>query len=340
VINFGDFPLRRDDLGASWADADEQRREQWMRIGIVPLDYADSVAADYPDLLEIVRQKVMPIRLTDNRELYRRHWWQYAEKRVDLYSATRKLERVLAINCGATPHMSFCFLSSNHVFANTLAIVSLDSFGAFAVLQSRIHEIWARFMASSMKDDLRYTPSDCFEPFPFPQGFESSSDLGQVGSAYHDVRSQLMQIQNKGLTAIYNWFHDPECENPGIVRLRELHHTVDQTVLDVYGWSDIHPSCEFIPEFEDEGEEEENGRHHKEKYRFRWPDEIRDEVLARLVNLNRERALEEGLTVAGEVVAASSASAKPKKTGNKNRKSKKAIQDKAATLFAVGPEEA
>ena len=35
----------------------------------------------------------------------------------------------------------------------------------------------------------------------------------------------------------------------------------------------------------------------KKKYRYRWPDEIRDDVLARLLELNRQRALEEGQVV-------------------------------------------
>ena len=35
----------------------------------------------------------------------------------------------------------------------------------------------------------------------------------------------------------------------------------------------------------------------KKKYRYRWPDEMRDEVLARLLELNRQRALEEGQVV-------------------------------------------
>ena len=43
-------------------------------------------------------------------------------------------------------------------------------------------------------------------------------------------------------------------------------------------------------------DEDDNGRQHKQKYRYRWPDEVRDEVLARLLELNRERALEEGQT--------------------------------------------
>ena len=33
----------------------------------------------------------------------------------------------------------------------------------------------------------------------------------------------------------------------------------------------------LIPEFEEEEEEQENGRQPRKKYRYRWPDEIRDE---------------------------------------------------------------
>ena len=60
------------------------------------------------------------------------------------------------------------------VFADRLSF-SLALSAAFCALQSRPHEIWARFFGSSMKDDLRYTPSDCFETFPFPRGWATSS---------------------------------------------------------------------------------------------------------------------------------------------------------------------
>jgi len=68
-----------------------------------------------------------------------------------------------------------------------------------------------------------------------------------------------MVKNNKGLTAIYNRFHDPEEENPDIVRLRELHAAMDRVVLDAYGWTDIQPKCEFLLDYEEEEDEEENG---------------------------------------------------------------------------------
>ena len=44
VINFKDWPLRRADLGEPWAGAEEDRRREWLRCGVVPLDYPDRVA--------------------------------------------------------------------------------------------------------------------------------------------------------------------------------------------------------------------------------------------------------------------------------------------------------
>jgi len=103
-----------------------------------------------------------------------------------------------------------------------------------------------------------------------------------------------MLAHNKGLTATYNEFHNPDTDWPEISGFRELHDRMDRAVLDSYGWSDIRPVCEFLPEFEDDEEDEDNGRTRKKKFRNRWPDELRDEVLARLLDLNRKRALEEG----------------------------------------------
>ena len=63
-------------------------------------------------------------------------------------------------------HGSFAFLPANMVFSEQLIVFPLETNAVFAALQSRAHEVWARFFSSSMKDDLRYTPSDCFETPP------------------------------------------------------------------------------------------------------------------------------------------------------------------------------
>ena len=61
-------------------------------------------------------------------------------------------------------------------------------------------------------------------------------------------------------------------------------------MLDAYGWSDIATGCEFLLDYEIEEGEWGNK---KKPYRYRWPEEVHDEVLARLLELNAERAREE-----------------------------------------------
>ncbi|MBN8656041.1 MAG: N-6 DNA methylase [Anaerolineae bacterium] len=270
----------------------------------------------WPDLMGIIEKKVRPEREVQNRKALRERWWQYAEKRPGLYKAIEDLQRVLVINCGAGPHASFAFLPANMIFANTLAVIAHDNYGAFCALQSRPHEVWARLFGSTMKDDLRYTPTDCFETFPFPEYWGTNPKLEFAGKEYYEFRATLMVRNDEGLTATYNRFHNPEERDPEILKLRELHSTMDHAVLEAYGWHDIPTACDFFLDYEID---EEEWGDKKKPYRYRWPDEVRDEVLARLLELNAERAKAEA--VESEAKAAEEAKNKPAKSG-KGRKKK------------------
>jgi hypothetical protein len=75
---------------------------------------------------------------------------------------------------------------------------------------------------------------------------------------------------------------------------------MDRAVLDAYGWTDLQPTCAFLLDYEDDQDEEESGgRQRKKPWRYRWPDDFRDEVLARLLELNKQRAEQEKLAGAG-----------------------------------------
>jgi hypothetical protein len=169
-----------------------------------------------------------------------------------------------------------------------------------------------------MKDDLNYSSTDCFETFPFPENFETNPSLESSGQAYYEFRAALMVRNNEGLTKTYNRFHDPDERSPDILRLRELHAAMDRAALDAYGWTDLQPACEFLLDYEEDDDEDESGvgsgpgsgRRRKKPWRYRWPDEFRDEVLARLLELNRQRAEQERLSGA----AAEGRARKPKKT--------------------------
>jgi hypothetical protein len=267
----------------------------------------------WPDLMAIVEAKVKPERMENKRDVRRKYWWHFGERTPALYAATGGLEQVLAISC-VGQHGAFVFLPGNIVYSHALMIFPLSTYSAFCALQSRPHEIWARFFGSSMKDDLRYTPSDCFETFPFPENRETLPGLEAVGMAYYAFRAALMVRNNEGITATYNRFHDPNEDNPDILRLRELHARMDRAVLDSYGWTDIQPSCEFLLDYEEEEDDDDNGqRRRKKPWRYRWPDEIHDEVLARLLELNRQRALAEGQVLAAVPIEAESSAASPKR---------------------------
>jgi hypothetical protein len=296
VIHFSDWPLRREDVGANWRTADLEKRSAWLRHGIVPLDYPDPVAADYPDLLRIVEELVKPERMAQKDKDGKKFWWRFLRTRPALMSAIKGLESVLVIS-NVTQHIAFARVPATIVLSNRLTVLPFDTWPPFAVLQSRVHETWARFFGSTLEDRFMYAPVDCFETFGLPLNLDSSQELKEIGGEYYGFRSSIMQQYGEGLTRIYNWFHDPNSEQLEIPKLRELHHSMDRAVLNAYGWKEIEPKCEFILEFEDEDPEDENGRLRKKKYRYRWPDNIRDRVLARLLDLNLKRALEEGQAI-------------------------------------------
>jgi len=195
----------------------------------------------------------------------------------------------------------------------------LHRYADFCLLQSRIHESWARFFSSTMKDDLQYAPSDCFDTFPFPWRIGEPGPLvvEDAGRIYFEFRADLMARNSQGLTITYNRFHDPEERDPDIVKLRQLHADMDRAVLAAYGWSDIPTACEFLLDYEID--EEECGNK-KKPYRLRWPDEIRDEVLARLLKLNTEFAREQARSgTAAAKKGAKKAAAKRTPTGSETK---------------------
>jgi hypothetical protein len=126
-----------------------------------------------------------------------------------------------------------------------------------------------------------------------PAGWPDAIDLESIGSRYLEFRGTLMVRHNEGLTRTYNRFHDPYEYDPDLLKLRELHTAVDRAVLDAYGWSDIPTTCEFFLDYEIDEEERGNK---KKPWHYRWPDDVRDEILARLLELNAKRAKEEQLS--------------------------------------------
>ena len=125
---------------------------------------------------------------------------------------------------------------------------TIHSDAAFATLQSRIHEAWARLLSLSLEDRLRYTASDCFETFPFPESDPRATipGLQDVGKRLYEVRARFMLDTDQGLTKTYNALKAPTVNEPRVEELRHLHIEMDPAVLAAYAertgdktWLDI-----------------------------------------------------------------------------------------------------
>ena len=130
-------------------------------------NFDEAEARKWPDLLQIVEAKVKGTRGAHSTA----PWWQFERPRIELYQAIRSLDRVLVV-ARVSPHGAFTFLPNGMIYTEQLLIIADGSVAQFALLQSRFHELWARFFGSSMKDDLRYSVTDCFVTFPFPENFD------------------------------------------------------------------------------------------------------------------------------------------------------------------------
>lgn len=254
-------------------------------------DVDEDFVQEFPALHQWLFDTVRVQRKNSSERRLKERWWTFSRPASELSQALKSKIRVL-VNGRVATHHTFTFQDPTTVFSDAVTVFLFDTDSAFAVLQSRVHELWAQFQGSSFKDDPRYIPEDCFETFGFPAGWNVNTELDRAGRRYYDCRASVMLSNGEGLTDTYNRFHDRDEHSPGIVRLRELHAEMDCAVLTAYGWGDIDTRTDFFPEHDDEDDAEpaSNGRARRRRFRLRWPDPVRDEVLARLLELNRRRA--------------------------------------------------
>ncbi|MEJ5343100.1 MAG: DNA methyltransferase [Thermogutta sp.] len=265
----------------------EQKPSRWV---ICFHDWELDRAKKYPALLKIVEERVKPERERlrgpgDRRN--REYWWQFAAYRDGMRRAIAPLRRVLVRSRIAEMH-ALVFVPNGWVCNEKTIVFAFDDDYHFALLQSSLHEAWMRRFTSTLRTDVNYAPTDCFDTFPFPaEEYErvASSEwrveempevfrrAAQAGAEYHEHRRQIMLARQLGLTKTYNLFHNPEWTDADIVRLRELHAEMDNAILACYGWEDLDLSHNFYPN--DRGQ-----------VRYTISPESRRELLKRLLELN------------------------------------------------------
>ncbi|HXG86079.1 MAG TPA: DNA methyltransferase, partial [Pyrinomonadaceae bacterium] len=239
VINFDDYPMERISE-EEWSLLTEDEREQQAKIGRVAPNYSKPVAKDFPDCFRIVVEKVKPQRDLVKRAAYKEKWWRFAERCSGLYNAIEEVPRkeeqkVLAF--AQTSKTKYpVYVPVGLVYAQSLVVITFNDNRIFSLLCSHIHYWWVLTHGSSLKTDAVYTPTDCFETFPFP---ELTDELEQIGAQYHEFRREIMLNRQEGLTQTYNRFHNERESAPDIARLRELHIAMDSHVKLAYGWQDL-----------------------------------------------------------------------------------------------------
>lgn len=295
------FPyLNGEDLNSS----PDQKASRWV---INFWDWPEHQAKEHILPYQRVQELVKPERerLNDTNPTSRRRkekWWQFGADAKNLYHAIgygdlfvkhptgwkhikRPLGRVLLV-ARVSKTLAFSFVNARSVFADQTVVFSFEEAGYFALLQSSIHSVFAWQHSSKLKNDLRYSPSDAFGTFPFPdaQYLRKGSIIDTHGEFYHATRASFMRERGIGLTRFYRRFHDLDDSDPQIITLRELHRQIDVAVSEAYGWDTLDLGHDFhkvpyLPE--------------NDRLRYTISEPARFEILRRLAALNKEQYEEE-----------------------------------------------
>jgi|APLak6261679142_1056127.scaffolds.fasta_scaffold00003_172 hypothetical protein len=291
---------------------DELNTDPQLSFHRFAIQLSDLTLADarhgWPMLAAVLEKRVKPEREKKAADVAAYPWWRFWRPRDDLYAALRKMKRCMVMS-RHTKHVCFAFLPTNIVFSEATVVFLFETYSPFVAMQSRVHSMWVDLLAAPLKEDFRYSPSDCFENFPFPQSNPRAiiPAFEDIGARLYEARVAFMKATNQGLTQTYNQLKDPSCREPEVESLRELHVALDRAVLDAYGWSSIAVPPYTAPETERERADFET---------------FEDEVLDKLFALNAERAALER--------NASAPPPRPPKAPPKSRGSKKGKKNQAA----------
>lgn len=233
------------DVVRPWANGlDVTRIPQGMWIIDFPPGISEEQAALYERPFEYIREHVKPMRAENKRAVYRERWWLHAEARPDMRTALVPCQRFI-VTPTVSKHRLFAWMPQPTLPDHQLIVFARDDDFFLGVLHSRFHEIWALAQGTQLREKesgFRYTPTTCFETFPFPWSLGiPPSKLGPVQAGHHaaistaaanidKLRSEWQgdrSDQQRTLTKLYN-------ARPAW--LTNAHTALDATVAAAYGW--------------------------------------------------------------------------------------------------------
>lgn len=297
VINFYDWPLLRSDK-ETWERSSESEKRMLVKQGIVQPDYKGHVANDYESALNVLKAKLLLENSDGISDSERPFWWQFWRPRPELYHSIgrgllyNKHPLHWNPNCSLPLCVSMITLHTKYftpfpvenscVASHAIAVFSINDHRRIALLSSSQMQYWVHAKGSSIGQGLRFTPSDCYETFPFP--LSPLPQLESLGEQFDAHRRKIMLARQIGLTALYNLFHNPNEADAELEEMRRLQREIDVAVRDSYGWQDI----DLAHGFHEVGYLPAN-----DNVRYTISEPARIEILKRLAALNRQRWEEE-----------------------------------------------
>ena len=167
-------------------DVTRRPLDQWIVDFGVDMPYAEAALYENP-FLHVV-QFVRPQRQLVHSKLEKIRWWLHARPAPELRQAIALLPRFIA-TARVAKYRSFVWLKTGVVVDGQLVVTARADDTTFGILHSRFHELWSLRMGTSLEDRPRYTPTTCFETFPFPPGLTPADTAHQrteqVGGSPH-----------------------------------------------------------------------------------------------------------------------------------------------------------
>jgi len=208
-------------------DPRQQPRRFVIDFGLRPLQ----VAMEYPAALARVETRVKPARDQNKVKRRRDRWWLFGSPATEMRNAIESLPRYVAGNAQGKRFL-FCWVDAAVCPSNLTNVFAFSDDYAMGVLTSSIHGAWAHSESSTLEDRPRYTPTSCFETFPWPQPEEAArAEIGDLARRLIERRQSICVESGIGLTVLYN-----RVEEGAWTDLAELHKKLDEAVARAYGW--------------------------------------------------------------------------------------------------------
>ncbi len=211
------------------ADDPQQHPRRWI------IDFASmslEEAERFPAALQLVRERVKPTRDKNSDRGFRELWWRFGRPRGEMRAALYGLRRYIAgTRVGKRPLFVWC--ENEWCPGDAVNVFGFEDDFYLGVLSSTAHTAWAWERSSTLKGDLRYTPTTAFATFPWPEPV--NEDLRAV---LDDTVREMVQLRSHhcaeggfGLTRLYNSLDDG-----GYRDLAACHLRLDRAVTACYGW--------------------------------------------------------------------------------------------------------